>query len=103
MNELTPEQRIEAYEYALKEIKTNISFCCCSLLAYWLNWRYPPHGYLMSDAHKLLPELLSKKPPNTPIDHRWWSYDTAGQASRIAALEQCIKECLLLINQPTGQ
>lgn len=103
MEQLTPEQRIEAYEYALKEMYERGNLWICVRLHFWLEF----NGYdnARISVLEIFPEFAKLKPDPLPFkgSASWWSPDKAGHRSRIAALEQCIKECLLLINQPTGQ
>lgn len=102
MEQLTPAQRIEAYEYVLDSIKKIGNFWICISLSSWLSIR-KNEVFNMPKSINYFPEFMALKPTKLPCEGStgWWKNDEAGRLFRIAALEQCIKECLLLINQPT--
>jgi len=98
MEQLTPLQRLEAYEYALstaKEFNQNV----CIALSVWLHEK--EYNVMPSGVGEYFPEFIKMKPDPLPFAKttNWWSNDKDGQPFRIAALEECIKECQLLINQ----
>lgn len=101
MEQLTPEQRIEAYKYVLDRIERVGNIWICIQLGGWI-YKNVWHVQV-NDAIDYFPEFAAMKPDPLPFlgSTAWWDEDEDGRLSRIAALEQCIKECLLLINQPT--
>lgn len=102
MEQLTPQQRIEAYRHALAHVHDDCyPWVCVHLFSGCHNQGFYPITNILG----YFPEFLKHKPEILPYpdSNMWWPEDANGNISRIAALEQCIKECLLLINQPTGQ
>lgn len=86
---LTPQQKIEAYTYAMLELQQCPNAAVCLLLQYWLNeWEF---GYPsdLDPATSYFPEFLAQKPQGCPKSHLWWP--DGAVHPRLLALERAIE------------
>lgn len=93
---MTPQQRLELYQLALKGIGTGRhTFLCIALKSANNHLSYLPNPAEPMDH---CPELLALKPQNRLGYSSWWN--TLDATPRIKALEQAIKAAKLLITKP---
>lgn len=97
---LTAEQRIGAYRYCMDHTNDRSRPWVCVHLMEYCHSR----GIDISDEIlNYFPEFARYKPEKLPFENStmWWVEDEAGINRRKEVLNECIEECLLLINQTT--
>lgn len=91
---LTPEQRIEAYTYAmfliLSDPDMDRRYPICGSLLQWYNEFYSDIG---GPVNKLFPEFgKTIIPENTKKEEPWWPFTYEGNQIRLSVLSSCIEE-----------
>ena len=91
---LTPEQRLSAYEYAMKRVRRYTSHVICGSLYDWLELSGYPHERICDD---IFPELSKRKPKDKFWREVWFLRNDEGNQQRIQLLTECIEEVKQLI------
>lgn len=100
---LTPEQKLEGYKFALEKIKergTKMEYdpqsspYVCDNLSFWLQNNEIPDvnsSFSTDKLKKHFPEFMAKE-PETDNDMGWWPIDYSGKRARIGVLTRIIKK-----------
>lgn len=98
--QLTVEQRLEAYKHTKVYVKKSVNAFVCIGLGDYLEYVL---GYPEADADdlgvikKCFPEIFKRKPRKTFRGCWWFPLTSEGNAQREALLDECIKECEQLL------
>jgi hypothetical protein len=86
---LTPQLRLEAYEWVVEKIKHNPvrPYMCC-LLRNWCDINGVDDDE--EDVLKAFPEMYNMCPEGTAPDCSWFPIDTRGNEQRLRVLDSCI-------------
>lgn len=81
---LTPEQKIEAYTYAMLAIVSEENYGVCPAL-----WDWGCENKVFPNDYRSYPEFEKQKPKNTRPHYYWWRYGAVHP--RLLALERAIE------------
>ena len=107
MNNITINERIAIYKFAMEILKKDIerypSFCmglcsCISKAAFELHYMHSLSAYDIG-MEVYYPEVYAQKPDFVTKKTYWFTRDGEGGQIRVKILEKAIAECNLLIEQ----
>lgn len=101
MKQLSIKQRLDAYEWAIKqfEIGAGQHSLCLTLYNYLVD-KISIYVLFPDDVTAAFPEFVLFKPEEIVWRHEnWFSTDELGDTWRVIVLNECITECKKLLNQ----
>lgn len=102
MTPLTPEQRLEAYEYAENHFESTeydetMGGLCGLLNSYAISNYY--HAWVDHKLFELFPEFAIRKPRYKSFDVYWFPHNECGYLMRVLLILDCIEEVKGLIRK----
>lgn len=89
---LTTEEKLEAYEYALEQLKKVVDCGVCVLFDRWFDME----GITIPDSYEetvsYFPEFLKYKPRNKKKGSKWWGFNDQGLLRRTKVLGKIIEK-----------